>query len=89
VRRTREANSEHMAEEEDDALADFRRHADPGLRAELGRRFLEFKKEHQGARGLDVTDVDPQRYVREIAGEESDGSGSDPSLGIGSLKERG
>src|SRR5215213_8558902 len=34
---TREANDEHMAEEERDGIADFRLHADPGLRERLGR----------------------------------------------------
>ncbi|GAA1957941.1 hemerythrin domain-containing protein [Amycolatopsis minnesotensis] len=85
VRRARVANSEHMAEEEDDGLADFRRHADPGLREELGRRFVEFKAAHEGTKGLDTSDVDPERYVREL--EEEQGSGpADHSLGIGSLK---
>ena len=87
VRKAREANSEHMAEEEDDALADFRRHADPGLREELGRRFLAFKEEHEGTKGLDVSDVDPEEYVREIEDEQGT-SVADSSLGIGSLKER-
>jgi Hemerythrin HHE cation binding domain len=86
VRRARTANSEHMAEEEDDGLADFRRNADPGLRDELGRRFLAFKAEHEGTRGLDTSDVDPQRYVerREM---EAGRLAADPSLRIGSLKE--
>ncbi|OZM71798.1 cation-binding protein [Amycolatopsis antarctica] len=88
VRRAREANSEHMAEEEDDALADFRRHADPGLREELGRRFLAFKEEHAGTRGLDVGDVDPERYVREVEAEQGTAPSADSSLGIGSLKDQ-
>lgn len=83
VRRARVANSEHMAEEEDDGLADFRRHADPGLREELGRRFLAFKEEHAGTRGLDVSDIDPEQYV-----EEHEHPVPDSSLGIGSLKGR-
>ncbi|MEC3981401.1 hemerythrin domain-containing protein [Amycolatopsis sp. H20-H5] len=65
VHRARMANSEHMAEEEDGALADFRRHSPPGLREELGRKFLAFKEEHAGTKGLDVSDVDPKQYVRE------------------------
>ncbi|WP_328610430.1 hemerythrin domain-containing protein [Amycolatopsis sp. NBC_00345] len=84
VRRAREANSEHMAEEEDDALADFRRNAGPALRDELGRRFLEFKKNHEGARDLDTSDVDPESYVAEI----EDRTKPDTSLGIGSLKDK-
>jgi hypothetical protein len=84
VHRARLANSEHMAEEEDGALADFRRHAQPALRDELGRRFLAFKQEHEGARGVDTDDIDPERYVREIEGEPA----PDSSLGIGGLKGR-
>lgn len=87
VHRARMANSEHMAEEEDGALADFRRHADPGLREELGRKFLAFKEEHEGTKGLDVSDVDPERYVRENEDDQKTSS-PDGSLGIGSLKER-
>jgi hypothetical protein len=77
-----------MAEEEDGALADFRRHADPELREELGRRFLEFKSEHKGARGLDVSDVDPESYVQQFEDAEGTGPPSDGSLGIGGLKGR-
>jgi hypothetical protein len=87
VRKARMANSEHMAEEEDEGLADFRRHADPGLREELGRRFTEFKQRHEGARDLDVSDIDPEQYVEEI--EAGIGVGpADDSLGIGGLKEQ-
>jgi hypothetical protein len=84
VRKARMANSEHMAEEEDEGLADFRRHADPGLREELGRRFTAFKQQHEGARDLDVSDIDPQEYVEEERGARP----ADDSLGIGSLKEQ-
>jgi hypothetical protein len=81
VRSAREANTEHMGEEEDGPLSDFRKHADPGLRDEIGRRFQEFKDEHAGARDLDVSDVDPEEYV-----EEHEPRPPDSSLGIGSLK---
>lgn len=85
VRAARVANSNHMAEEEDDALPDFRAHADPGLRDELARRFLEFKEEHPGARGLDTSDVDPRQYVLALEGD-AQAASDDLSLGIGSLK---
>ncbi|MEY8039073.1 hemerythrin domain-containing protein [Saccharopolyspora cebuensis] len=91
VRKARVANSNHMAEEEDDALPDFRRHADPGLREELGRRFQAFKDEHPGAAGLDVGDIDPQHYV-EVVKQQLPGqrpAEPDGSLGIGGLRERG
>jgi len=81
VKRARAANSEHMAEEEDEGLADFRRNADRGLRAELGRRFLAFKKEHEGARGLDTGDVDPRRYVAEQE-QRARPRSADPSPGV-------
>ncbi len=81
VGQARAANTEHMGEEEDEALADFRRHADQALRAELGRRFLDFKREHAGGADLDVENVDPQRYVAQHSPAPSDGS-----LGIGSLQ---
>jgi hypothetical protein len=88
VRQARTANSEHMAEEEDDALADFRRHAGPGLREELGRRFLAFKAEHEGGRGIDTGDVDPERYVAKQEEKAGKDTPQDGSLGIGGLKER-
>lgn len=85
VRAARVANSDHMAEEEYDALADFRGHADAGLREELGRRFQEFKDEHPGASGVDTSDIDPQRYLRRVEDVPEEAS-DDGSLGIGSLK---
>ncbi|MGH3479486.1 MAG: hemerythrin domain-containing protein [Pseudonocardiaceae bacterium] len=66
VRKTREANSEHMAEEEDDALPDFRRNAALSVRVDLGHRFLKFKADHADARDLDTSDKDPQEYVDAI-----------------------
>jgi hypothetical protein len=61
----RRENSEHLAEEEDEALADFRRHASPTLRAELGARWLVFYGQHPRGRGLPFRDKDPRRYVDE------------------------
>lgn len=87
VRATRVANSNHMAEEEDDALADFRRNAPLSVREDLGRRFLEFKADHADARDLDTSDKDPERYVSAVQAQISADSGSG-SLGIGSLKGR-
>lgn len=69
VHKARMANSEHMAEEEDEGLADFRRNAEPALREELGRKFTEFKQMHEGARDLDVSDIEPRKYVDEIEAE--------------------
>ncbi|WP_370949378.1 hemerythrin domain-containing protein [Amycolatopsis sp. cg5] len=88
VRKAREANSEHMAEEEDDGLADFRRHAGTKLRDELGQKFLDFKKRHEGGRDLVVEDLDPEKYVEEIEAKIGTAAPADGSLGIGGLKGR-
>jgi hypothetical protein len=65
VRRARRENSEHLAEEEDEALPDFRRHAGVELRAELGARWLRFYGEHKNGRNLRFLDKDPAAYVQE------------------------
>ena len=65
VRGTRITNDEHIAEEEREGVAYFRREVDTGLRDELGQRFLEFKAAHPTARGLDTSDKDPEEYVQE------------------------
>ncbi|MGH3774921.1 MAG: hemerythrin domain-containing protein [Pseudonocardiaceae bacterium] len=78
VRKTREANSEHMAEEEDDALPDFRRNAALSVRVDLGHRFLKFKADHADARDLETSDKDPQEYVSAIQAEIAAGAKSGP-----------
>lgn len=64
VWRARKENSEHLAEEEDGALADFRRHAGNELRAELGARWLTFYGQHPNGKGLMFRDKDPQQYIQ-------------------------
>ncbi len=59
----REENSDHMAEEEREALPDFRENVADGVRDELGDRWLAFRQEHAGARGLDLDQVDVEEYV--------------------------
>jgi hypothetical protein len=86
VRKARMANSDHMAEEEDEALADFRRNTPLSVREELGRQFLEFKSNHADARDLDTSDKDPEGYVNAVSAQIS--SGKTGSLGIRSLKGR-
>ena len=61
VVKTREANSDHMAEEERQDLADFRHHADRQLRHEIAVEFATFEAKHAG--GIDPEDKDPGRYV--------------------------
>jgi hypothetical protein len=87
VRQARQANSSHMAEEEDDALPDFRRNAPLSVRVDLGHEFLKFKTDHSDARDLDTSDKDPQGYVSAVEAEISTGD-RNSSLGIGSLKGR-
>ncbi len=88
----REANDEHMAEEEREGLADFRQHAPAGLRESLGKRFTEFLDRHPTTAGVDTDDKDPEGYVRAVERElhpaTDEASGGDGSLGIGSLKGR-
>ena len=57
------ANSEHMAEEERQGLADFRRHVDTDTRHRLAVRFVEFVHAH--ADGVQSDARDPDRYLRD------------------------
>ena len=61
VVKAREANSDHMGEEERQDLADFRHHADFQLRHDLAVAFVTFEANH--ANGMDVQDKDPESYV--------------------------
>lgn len=92
VGRARQANDEHMAEEEREGLADFRLHAPAGLREALGRQFAEFLDSHRTTAGIDTADKDPAGYVRDIEHDlhprADEPAGHDGSLGIGSLKGR-
>ncbi len=85
VGRTRVANDEHMAEEEREGLADFRRNAPIGLRESLGVQYREFMNQHPTTRGLTIVDSDPETYVAEQQGTGKPAR-TDYSLGIGSLK---
>jgi hypothetical protein len=66
VETTREANDEHMAEEEREGIADFRLHAPAELRERLGQELADFLDRHPTTDGVDVEDKDPQEYVEEI-----------------------
>lgn len=59
----REENSEHTAEEERGALADFRRNASQELRDEIGAAWLAWHGEHAG--GFDRDEKDLVDYVEE------------------------
>ncbi len=62
VLRAREANSDHMAEEEREALPDLRLHTEPEVREDVGRRWMDYKRAHPSADGLD-RDLDPDSYI--------------------------
>lgn len=63
VAAARKANSDHMGEEEREALADFRRHASLQQRHDLGALFACFEAEHRT--GVRAKDKDPKTYVQE------------------------
>jgi hypothetical protein len=86
VGRARKANDEHMGEEEREGLSDFRQNAPRGLRDALGVQFAEFLDAHHTPTGLDVSDKDPEGYVREVERDMAATPGSG-SLGIGSLRK--
>lgn len=59
------ANSDHMAEEERQGLADFRRHADRELRHRLALQFLQFESKHLSGEGVKPVDRDVDAYILE------------------------
>ncbi|UQU62569.1 hemerythrin domain-containing protein [Couchioplanes caeruleus] len=63
VTEARIANSDHMAEEERQDLADFRRHADLQTRHDIALAFIAYENEH--AYGITPVDRDPKSYVEE------------------------
>ena len=60
----RVANSDHMAEEERQDLADFRRHADLQTRHDIAVRFLTYES-LKAATGVPPEDKDPKEYVQD------------------------
>jgi hypothetical protein len=65
VGRARSENTEHLGEEEDEALPDFRKNASPELRQRLGELWIEFYAQHPRGRGIEGADVDPETYVED------------------------
>ncbi len=61
MRACREANSDHIAEEEREDLSDFRRHADLQTRHDIAVQFLTY--EGQQPDGVPLVDKDPAGYV--------------------------
>lgn len=66
VDKANEANSDHMAEEERQGLADFRRHAGLALRHELAVKFVAFESAH--LTGVEPVNKSPRGYVAEHEG---------------------
>lgn len=58
------ANSDHMAEEERQDLADFRQHSDLQTRHDIAVTFLRFESE-KAAQGVPPKDKDPEEYVKD------------------------
>jgi hypothetical protein len=67
VRATEDANTEHMEEEEEGPLREFDEFASPAEQAEVAASFAAFETEHAGARGINMEDKDPKRYIEENA----------------------
>lgn len=78
------ANGDHMAEEEREGLADFRREASLQVRHDLAVAFAAFEARHFA--GVLPVDKDPASYVRQ-AERAAIGGRSSGVLSIGSLKD--
>src|SRR3954453_7159925 len=65
VWKARTENSDHLREEEDEVLPDFRKHATLELRRELGAKWLTFFGQHPEGKGLSFAGKDPEAYIRE------------------------
>jgi hypothetical protein len=63
VNDAREANDEHMGEEEHEGLKDFREHVDLETRHRIGVAFAAYEAEHVD--GVPIVDKDPEEYVKE------------------------
>lgn len=61
----REANSDHMGEEERGAIADLRAHDDVEGRRALGDRWVAWSGEHADGRGVPDRDRDADTYIRD------------------------
>ncbi|MGI8456732.1 MAG: hemerythrin domain-containing protein [Propionibacteriaceae bacterium] len=63
VSAAREANDEHMGEEEHEGLTDFRRFVDLETRHRIAVAFAAYEARH--VTGVPIVDKDPQEYVEE------------------------
>ena len=62
----REANDEHMGEEEHEDLRDFRLHVDPETRHPIAVPFVAYEAEFVA--GVPIEDKDPDQYVEDQGG---------------------
>jgi hypothetical protein len=67
------ANSDHMAEEERQDLADFRRHASLDERHEIAVKFLRYES-LKAATGITPEDKDPEAYVERMSSDDAPSS---------------
>lgn len=65
VGEAREENSEHLGEEEREALSDFRRNATDAMRAKLAVAWLDWRYEHDSGAGVSTKDKDVKTYIAE------------------------
>jgi hypothetical protein len=65
VGQARTENSKHIAEEEREALPDFRRHASTEQRQGLAVQWTSWRMGHQPPRGIDTSDRDVETYLDE------------------------
>ncbi len=65
VGEARAENSEHLAEEEDEVLPNFRKNAPRELRAELAQQWIAFYAAHPQGKGVDDSPRDPKTYVEQ------------------------
>jgi Hemerythrin HHE cation binding domain len=65
IQDAREANDEHLAEEERDDLAPFLEKATVEVRQQIGERFAAYQREHAHGAGLDHSDTGAEEYLEE------------------------
>lgn len=65
VGRARTENTEHLGEEEDEALPDFRKNTSRELRTRLGELWTQFYAKHPDGEGIRTGEVDPEAYLEE------------------------
>ncbi len=65
VHDARSENSEHLHEEETEALPDYRANSSAQQRSELARAWRSFREAHPAAEGLSGREKDPQEYIEQ------------------------